>query len=187
MGIKKIAQRVVNAYSSGGTSELMNQMKGPTNEAQPIDPQIFAMQKKAQDRASQFRAGMGQMRAEQENIAGEQARSGLAGQIAQNKAGFNQRGLLYSGMKQGADIDAASQSAANLAQQKVQIGQGLESQAQDLENQAMGAGMSVAGLQSQQLAQKMAFDQAKQAQRGAVLGGLFSAAGQIGGGYMGGR
>lgn len=191
MGIKKIAKRVATAAATGGMSEQVRAAKkfmgGPSYEAPPVDPQILAMQKQAQDRAKAFRDNMGNVRKEQEGLAEEQARSGLATKIAGNKASFAGRGLLYSGMKQGADVDAATESSANLAQQKVGIGQALESQAQDLENQALGAGMSVAGLQSQALTQKMAFEQAKQQQRGAVLGSLFGAAGQIGGGYLGGR
>lgn len=192
MGLKKIATRVATGIATGGMSEQVRLGKkmlggGPGYEAPPIDPQILAMQNKAQERAKSFRDNMGNVRKEQEGMAEEQARSGLATKIAGNKAGFAGRGLLYSGLKQGADVDAATDSASNLAQQKVGIGQALESQAQDLENQAMGAGMSVAGMQSQALTQKMAFEQAKQQQRGAVLGGLFSAAGQIGGGYLGGR
>ena len=196
MGIKKLAGRVALGLGTAGGSEawrlgakgLKKAMGGPQGmSAAEIDPEVRSIQQQQMERAKQFRAGLDNMRQEQYGAAEEQSRQGLASQIAQNKAGFSARGLLFSGLRQGADVDAQTESATNLAKTKTDINQGLEAQAQDLENQAMGSASSLAAMNSQNLMMKQQLDLAKQSQRNQVLGSLLGAGGMIGGGYFGGK
>lgn len=66
----------------------------------------------------------------------DQARRGLSEQLAGVKQGANSRGLLYSGLKQGADQAAVGNTASALATARGDINDSFEAQARGREDAA---------------------------------------------------
>ena len=56
---------------------------------------------------------------------------------------------MYSGIKQGADSEAASQTASDLSSQAYGTNQALENQAKNMENTAINAGFAELGAKSE--------------------------------------
>lgn len=161
----------------GGSSEKMPQ--GPD-----LSPLINA-RTQAQERSSQFRANQSGMQEDADRASRMQARSELSRQMQNIGSNFNQRGLLYSGLKGASEMGANAQTASALSNQSMADRDRLEGTARDFENQAIQSGLDYQG--AQQSASDMAFQNAlaqRQARNG-VLGSLFGAVGQVGGSLLG--
>lgn len=89
------------------------------------------------DQARQMRTSIPQQAKDINAIGGAQGRKGLAQSLAGIKTGAQARGLLYSGLRQGAESGAYTDLANNLAQQSVQTNQNLENQAYGAETDAL--------------------------------------------------
>jgi hypothetical protein len=191
MGLKKLASSVAKTVATGGLNlvggAINKATQGPQYQTPEIDPEVKALRDKQVERAKSFRSGMEGMRQEQQQQAEEQSRRGLAKDIAGNTQNYNARGLLFSGLKQGGEIDAQTESAASLAKAKTDINQNLENQAQALDADALGAASNVAQLNNQNLAMQQQINLQQQQSRNSGLKMLFGAGGQIAGGYLGGR
>lgn len=144
----------------------------------PVDEQAV--------QAKKFRAQMGDMSQKQYQQAEDTSRRGLAESMSGIKQGASQRGLLYSGLRSGAEANAASGAQSDLAAQRAEINQNLENTAQGMEQGALQSGMQRYGTQLQQSSdtyqqalQKMKDQQAQQA-------GIMGAAGSVGGMLLGG-
>lgn len=144
-------------------------------------------QKRQSQTAKDFRTQMPSVAQEQENRLKEQSRRSLASDLAGTRGAFSQRGLLYSGLRRGAEADITSNNAAQAAAQRANINQTLEGQAQALEQNAIGSGLR---LQEQRQQMADADYQAKlQAlqQRQSAISGLGGAFGGLAGMAIGGR
>lgn len=141
--------------------------------------------RKQQEAAKTFRSQIPTVKQEQENVMKQRSRQDLAGSLAGVKQEMSGRGLLYSGLRGAAETDAASQAASQLAAQRANLNQRLEGQAQDMEKNAIAAGME---RQKQEQAKLDAEYEAKQSafqRRQDMMSGLFKAGGSLIGGSMG--
>lgn len=154
MGIFDTGVRGAQAYGSRGASELFRLgLPGddtPTPDYTSSLNDYTKQRQAAQADASSFRNSIPGLNQSITAQQGETGRQGLAKKLTDIKNGANSRGLLYSGVKQSADAEAAGQTASTLSNQAYQTNQGLEQQAQGLENTAMDAGMK-----EQQMRQQM--------------------------------
>ncbi len=111
---------------------------GPT-PTQSISPELRANTDKQASDARAYRERMGEMKQSQGVQAQENSRQGLSSKIADIRSGSNKRGLLYSGLRQGAEAQAGTDAAGELAQQRAQINTQVEDQANQLDSQALGS------------------------------------------------
>jgi hypothetical protein len=88
-------------------------------------PTAQAMQTSLSDQmtkdAKKFRAGLGQYTDEQYSAQANRGREQLQGTLGTIKSAANQRGMLYSGLRQGAEGGARQNMASILANQRAQI------------------------------------------------------------------
>lgn len=148
-----------------------------------VDPRIAQNEAKLTKQATDFRASMPQKQQQYGKMAEDQSRQALAQQMHQIGQSANQRGLLYSGIKTGAESGAAAQNSGELANKKSQINQELEGQAQELENRA------ITGAMNAEKSQQETYNQAYQSALGRkslggkvmgnVAGGIGSALGLL--------
>jgi DNA repair exonuclease SbcCD ATPase subunit len=107
----------------------------------------------------------------------------LAEEMSGIKRGAQRRGLLYSGMKQGAEAGAQAGSAARLAQARVDINRNVGSMVQDAKNKVIQGGLDLqAGQQAMEDAiysQALANYQSKVGAGSAIGGGLGMVAGAL--------
>jgi len=119
-------------------------------------------------------------------LSANDQRRQLAQNIAQTRRGASSRGLLYSGLRQGEEAGQRANTASQIAQNQAQINQQLEDNAFGQEVAAFG---NLTQLRNQEIQDaKFKYDQAMagaQAQA-AAKGGLFGAAGLLGGALQGG-
>lgn len=115
----------------------------------------------------------------------DETRRGLAENLAGQKSDYNKKGLLYSGLKQGADASARGQAAAGLSQARASINQGAEQQARAME-QAAAQG-TIGSQQSQVGADQDAYAKAMEnaQRRRQTIAAAGQAIGQLGGGVIG--
>lgn len=137
----------------GGGSSGGSQYNDTAEDAARSDQlqQVQQKQKSLQDSAKQYRDNLGQTQQQMGNMSEESGRRDLAAKMGQIDSASNSRGLLYSGIKQGAQSDASANYANTLANQRAQINQSTN----DTANQMDNAGIS-AGFQTQQLGQQQA-------------------------------
>lgn len=119
-----------------------------------------------------------------EGVAGQERRR-LAGELTGIKQGASSRGLLYSGMRQGAEAKARAGSDVNLAEQRQGINQAFNQQRQALKEAPIKSGLNMAQMQSGVADQVMSQALSNMQQRQQSMAGLGSALGAIGGAYFG--
>lgn len=138
--------------------------------------------------AARFRSSIPTLNQQAGTIQGEEGRQGLARKLTDIKRSASSRGLLYSGIKQGADQEVASSTASDLANKSYSTNKSLENQAQKMENSAIESGMK--GLEAKQQAAQQSYQmalqrrQAQQQGQAGLLGGVGSLAGAALGGQM---
>lgn len=109
--------------------------------------QEAAMRQKMVAQAQAYRANLPGLQEKMGSGVADQGRRGLAEQMSGIKTASNKRGLLYSGLRQGAQTGAQAQMAGNVAGQRAQINQDTESQAQKMEQAAAQSGLVARGQQ----------------------------------------
>ncbi len=156
--------------------------KPPDAPAPPgMDPRLAAIRDKQIKEATDFRQNLDSEKDATYRGVESASRDQLSGDLSQIGKNYNKRGLLYSGMREGAESGAMANRAAGLAEARSGINRSLEEQADQMEKQALTGGMDY--WQGAKSIQDSAFNEAmgKMASRRAVLGGLGSAGGAIGG------
>lgn len=107
----------------------------------------------------------------------------LAEEMSGIKRGAQRRGLLYSGMRQGAEAGAQAGSASRLAQARVDINRNVGNMVQDAKNKVIQGGLDLqAGQQAMEDAiysQALSNYQSKVGAGSAIGGGLGMAAGAL--------
>jgi hypothetical protein len=148
---------------------------------------------KQMQQSGDFRSNFQQKSDSLYNPLAAQAKVGLANTIKDTRKNFNNRGLLYSGHRQGAESGARAQTAASLDQARSQINSGLLDQANGLDANAfgtagaqagLGAGLGASALNnlSQTVANGIYDDQVNGQLAGSIGGGI----GTLGGGLISG-
>lgn len=166
--------------------DVADQRAAEANQAS----QAAEMEKLSQaqlQRAGDFRKNLPSLAERQFGLAREQGLRGLADQIQGVRAGANRRGLLYSGLRQGAEGAARAGAAGELAQARAGINQNLENQAQQFEQQAVGAGLGDLGYKTDQATtaykqalQNRQLKQQKIRAEGEQIGNIISGATSVG-------
>lgn len=92
--------------------------------------------------AKDFRTNLGGYKTEQYGLAARQGAGKLKENLGLIKRGSNQRGLLFSGLRQGAEGNARASMAALLANQRAQINTDANALADTYDNQAATLGLA---------------------------------------------
>lgn len=149
--------------------------------------EISDIRQQQTQKAKELRQQMPALQKEQQAQVQNRGREDLARQMSGVRQNFGTRGLLYSGLRRGAESQAAGNVAAQGAQQIAQGNALLSGQLEQAEGNAIQT-----GLQEQELKQReadRAYEQALAA-RAQKSQGMASAAGGIGslaGMFAGGR
>lgn len=186
MGLGRIAAGVY----TGGMSEKLrfaNKLLGggekQSAESQhaAVDPVLVEQRNRMGDYASQFANNLGDYKGEQIRQAGEGSRRDLSARLADVTTAANQRGLLYSGLKQGAEQDERASAASDLAGTTSDINRTAEEQSRQMTQQDIQAGMGLRNALNQRAQNVYNLSQEQEAQRGGLLKGLGGSVGTIAG------
>lgn len=173
-----------------GTTGIFNghqeEPDSPGEAARKANAEELKQQREAlQSRANSFRQGLPQYKEALGAQAQDQGTRELQGQTSGINRNMNQRGLLYSGLNQGAQAGAGSAYASALAKRRSQINEQSDSIADQMDQRSIDA-----GFQEQQLraaAAKAAYEQQVQNKQNEdkSRGSLFGALGSLGGSLFG--
>lgn len=177
MGLGSVVKKVAGAVGIGGGGG-----SGSSSTPPPPDlSELEALRTRQSRAASDFRTNQAGMQEEQDRSSRMDARSELARDLAQNRKGASSRGLLYSGLKQAADVGAESGMAASVAQNRAATAAQLENQARGLEDQAANTGISLQmnkqGIADNSYAMALQNRQAQLQAQGALGGAVGTVAG----------
>jgi hypothetical protein len=114
-----------------------------------LDPALVAMQQLSAANATSFNNNLPAYQQQLYTQADNSARNDLANKMNDVKYQANKRGLLYSGLKQGAEAGLQGQAAGGLANQRANINNTTQGQANDMTSQAVGLGINNRLLQNQ--------------------------------------
>lgn len=161
-------------------------------KAPPIDERYKQLVEGQRKQAEQFRNNIPRVADTFMGQIAEVNKKALANEIDQTRKGYNERGLLFSSAREGAEGAAKTRSAQDLAQKRADVNTELYGQADSLDDQAISSGLNLAS-QGQQLGnaetemQGNYLDMAlkKQQQDMAGIGAAARGAGE-GLGYLGG-
>jgi len=147
---------------------------------------LGAYQTKQAEQAKNFRAKMPSMQQEQEVGIKQNTRSELARELAGIRGNMSSRGLLYSGLRRGAEADQSAQAASQAAAQRANVNQTLLGQAEGLDQNAIQSGLALQqSRQAQADAEYEARNKGFQARQG-MFKELGGAIGITGGAALGG-
>lgn len=113
--------------------------------------------------------------------AGDIGRKNLAATNAQIDKNTNGRGLLYSGVNQGAKNQAAGQYASGLMNSQAQINQQTNATSQALNNRAIQAGLQSQQAQAGQAAADYNVNEQTNKNNQALIGGAIGSVGKLAG------
>lgn len=137
--------------------------------------ELSDIQNQQAQKAQQMRNNMQGLQKEQQSQIQNRGREELARNVSGIRKDYSNRGLLYSGLRRGAESGAAGNIAASGAQQQAQSNLGLQNELQGLDQNAIQT-----GLQQQQISQQEndnAYQRALQErQQKQSLGGVISGA-----------
>ena len=154
--MRRLLQLICASSWDQGGANIAEQAAAGNQEAQQ-------QQQKAVTNAQDFRANLPNYEQDQQNTATDSAKAKLANTMSGIDSSANSRGLLYSGLKQGAEANAAGGYASDLAATKANINQNAESAAEGMENAAVGQGLNQQQIMQQQ--NDAAYQQALAAQQ----------------------
>jgi len=109
-------------------------------ERNPTD--LDTIRRELMEEAKRFRSGLPQYKREKYGIAAEQGREELNENLGLIRKSANSRGLLFSGLRQGAEAGSRAKTAAMLAQQKADINREAEDLASAKEYTAGTVGLA---------------------------------------------
>lgn len=187
---EKKAKGKYDAESHAANVEMDKYRKLMQDEDQRINAvKPFAeLQEKQEMRAKEFRTAFPSILDSKLGSARTDMRRQIADGVNNTRAGYNQRGLLFSGMRAGAESDVGHEAENKLADTAVQTQQELMDQANGLDQDAVETGMTMGNI-SKDLASTnedyrksvidmlLQKDQAKQS----AIGGLLGTGAQIAG------
>lgn len=157
--------------------------------AQGRQDALFAKQREYQQKlakeAQAFRDQLPQYKDESFRLQEDSAKKTLAKDLSNVRTAANSRGLLYSGLREGAEAGTIGDFYADQAGQKAKINQTAEDTARGMEEKALGMGMQMQQQAQQQ--QDKAYDMALQARAGRQSGmaGIMGGGGNFLGGILG--
>lgn len=166
--------------------ELLKRMREyvpPGEEEYGEDSAVGKAKKRLQQDARSYEAAMPRYRQLAETSAGEALRGDLARRLAGVRRNAQSRGLLYSGLRQGAEAGEAARTAGQLAQSRAGINEQLQGGLEDRKRAAMQAGIQQAQARGQYMRQAAELDAQKRARKksqiASIAGGGFSLLGSL--------
>lgn len=140
-----------------------------------------AQREKIVQTATDYRTNLGRTQAGLMDVQTDKARRGLAENIAGVRQAANRRGMLYSGLRSGAESEAAGKYASGLSAQRAKIGEETEAKANKLEDLAIEA-----ALQEQQARGKLSdIDYKRALEQRKARNDMMGAVGGAAGGLIG--
>ena len=124
----------------------------PKPQVPALDPTTHQLADQQLQTAQSFAAGAGDMEQQEGNLATEASNSNLASANKATNASMNSRGMLYSGLNQGAKAANAGNAAANLANTQSNINTNVNNQVQQNNQTALNSQLGVQNLQTQRQA-----------------------------------
>lgn len=127
-----------------GINETLGLSGQPDRGPQPAkeDPRITAIRDRLSGEAKSFRSGLPRYKEEKYGMAAGAGRDQLEGTVDTIRKSANQRGLLYSGMREGQEAGARSRMASILAAQRAEINREAEELASAKDASAASVGLS---------------------------------------------
>jgi hypothetical protein len=179
-------------YQKDQEFQRVQQEEADKLKAPPVDPRYQQVLEGQKQFATQFRNNIPQLATSLMGQLAEVSKKNLASEIDRTQKNYNQRGLLYSTARQGAEASDREASASDLSQKRSDINNQLYDQANQYDQSAIDTAFNMAN-QGQQVAGKNAqlegdyLDMAinKQRQDMNAMSGLGKGVGQ-GLGYLGG-
>lgn len=160
---------------------------GPNTVQSGVSPQLTMSVNKQYSQARNNRLNAPKKAEDLGNIDAAQQKHGLAQSLAGIRSGASSRGLLYSGLRQGAEAGATSNALNSMAANQAGYNRQAEDEAFGQEQQSL---QNLEGLRQQEVANsQFQYDQALsnyQAQQEAGSG-LFGLMGTIGGAIKGAK
>lgn len=155
-----------------------------------LDQQINA--KKAEDElrnqlsteAKDFRSNLPTLQRQRAGLLQDQAREALSTGLEDVRQGFQQRGLLYSGMRQGTETGLRSQVANKLRSSIAQTNKDLEEAALERERTVAAVGLQNFQQQLQRQSERDQMNMQNELLRARAFGELGQAAGYAAGSYF---
>jgi hypothetical protein len=153
----------------------------PNIQAPQVDDRLKKIRDAQIEQARTYRANLPLEKERQGELAGNDSRLALSQKLNDIKQNASSRGLLYSGLRQGAESGAAAQAGGDLAAQREAINQRLEGQGNAFDTQAIQTGMGVAN--QQQGMNDFVYNQAlaQRQQKSQAMGGLGEGLGALAG------
>jgi hypothetical protein len=167
--------------------ELQRRVQDEDNRANTLKP-FAELQEKQEMRAKEFRTAFPSILDSKLGHARTDMRRQIAEGVGNARAGYNQRGLLFSGMRAGAEADVGREAENKLADTAVQTQGELMDQASQLDQDAVDTGFTMGNI-SKDLAgtneeyRKSVIDMLlkKDQDRQQAIGGLLGTGAQIAG------
>jgi len=197
--IGNIAKTVANYTPGGliygaatGTGAFAKNQSGPQAPDAMADARtryidaLQAQSDKIQANAAQFEKDLPGMRSRMIGAAGDVERKGANENIQAVRKGASRRGLLYSGLRQGAEAGAVGQANSNIANKTTAINEDLARRQAELQDAAATSGLNVLGAKAGIAGQNFSSAMDKSAQRSKGLSSLMSGVGSVGGSALGG-
>lgn len=151
--------------------------KAAQNQAE--SGQADKIRESQRDLSQLFRKKQSGMAEAQAGAYEQSAKQNLARQLSDTRAAANQRGLLYSGLRQGQEASLRADTLSDIARKRFEINQALEDQSLNLERQSLGAEFENQAYQQRLNQIAMQRDLADQQQSMDAYRGLGQAAGGI--------
>lgn len=131
---------VGGVYGALATNSLLKKPKSPAIPGE--SPETTALRAKMYDEANQYRQDMPGLMKEQEDVLQSDANKAINTGVEGERTNYNNRGLLYSGMRQGAEADVKGRVASELARSTADVRKGYEDTARAKESVATQVGLS---------------------------------------------
>lgn len=188
MGFFKQAIDMARPSNSINRSASMFGLGPETKEvdAGPGADELRGQMQKQNAYAKELQANQPGLMERQASIQRGQGRGALAGAMAGNRQNFNSRGLLFSGLRKGAESGLQAQGASNLAGGISESNRGVMDQTNAARQAAIGTGQQVANLDQQRESNRVEALMQALGKRSEAMGsagrGLGSMAGMMAGG-----
>lgn len=188
--LKSVAPAVIAGPIIGGAGLLASKLGGgndsdPNANLYKVDPNVKDSAAWQMNLYNEYKQNRPKLEQGAVTSAVDQAKLDQAQALYDTKAAANQRGLLYSGINEAAQMGQKTKSAKQLGQDLGKISNDFEAQEQALKQQAFNSGISAAQIEQNRYnaAYEAAMKQ-KAANQGGVLGFL-GGVGTLGGGLLG--
>lgn len=131
------------------TGDLLGGGTAPKAPDMPdTDPRLKYLRGELQKEADDFRKNKFTLRDKMVNELAEGQLRQMQSDIGGIRSGLNARGMLYGGMRQGAEAGRRAQAGANIAAGTQTINRQLAEQQRNLDRAAVGAGLNFMNIQS---------------------------------------